>query len=150
MHHTTVILAIRVTLSLTEITDSFLSHYCSCSYIKPAHHYFEINVVIAAAARSYMIAFFLFTDRALCSSSLQTVRQYSLTLVIPTSRLLSSILYLQLSVDQYVEKGESFSLFVKVLQNWTVQMRILNSPFDGATLCNTDTRAQATSVDQAS
>jgi hypothetical protein len=53
---------------------------------------------------------------------------YVLTLVTQISTLLSSIPYLQLFVDQYVEGGDSFSLLVKVLQNWTVQMRILNTP----------------------
>jgi hypothetical protein len=44
-----------------------------------------------------------------------------------TSTLVSSILYLQLFADQYVEGGESFSSFLKDLHKWTVQMRIPNS-----------------------
>jgi hypothetical protein len=50
--------------------------------------------------------------RAEHSFSHQTVSV--LTLVIKISTLLSSIPYLQLFVDQYVEDGESFSFFVKV------------------------------------
>jgi hypothetical protein len=59
------------------------------------------------------------------------VKSRVLTLVAETPTLLSSIPYLQLFVDQYVEGGELISLFVKVLQkkkNWTVQIRILNIP----------------------